>query len=574
MHRDLPGGTALRQRSRSAVQLMASKSGGLQRGLLWGLAVLGTALLGRLLNLDWAHLSKLLLGGLALNGLVAAAVLRPHIHAQERLQWITLRQLWRHVQRHPKAFWIGSGICWNRTLAQRLHQHLCTTQASEHTPRLLGFSWHRQRVQLQAHPRLEHLLVVGAPGTGKTQLFKMLALQALLRGEALIVLDPKGGDGLRPALASAARHYQRPYFQLLPSQPEASHCLDLLANGREASELASRLCYLLPLREGDTVFGQFAWLTLQRIFQALLLLERPLSFTELRQHVADQGRTLYTQLARCTACNSALDMALNGLKTLTQHDATHYQKMILTLTPLLQHLSSGVLARLLRSSREPPAPESPAAVFNLEQITRQGGVFYAGLEALSDPSRARALGALILSDLAALVGNRYRNGRMDAPTIRLFVDEASETCNPAFIQLLNKGRESGISVTFAVQTLADLDVALGSTAAARMMMGNAGHFIAFRTLDAPSRQLWAERAGSSWIRVTQQSLGAQESLGLTGTRRARSAGRAEALQNLPLIPEMMLAQLPDLHYVLLQANGEIMAGCLPLIQDDHSEETP
>ncbi len=551
---------------------MVTGSKGLLWWTPWGFAVLGTNLLGQFLNLDWRPLSGLLIVGSGLNLLAAASCFRQPIRRREGVRWIELSQLWHHVRNHPQAFWIGSGVRWNRALAQRLHQCLSDPQEPGITPRLLDFSWRRKPLRLPAHPRLEHILVVGAPGTGKTQLFKLLALQALLRGEAVIMLDPKGGEGLRPALARAARQHQRPYFQLLPSQPEASQALDLLANGREASELASRLCYLLPLREGDNVFGQFAWLTLQRIIQALLLLERPLSFAELRQHVSDQGHTLHAQLARCTLTSPTLGTALEGLRALCQHDSAHYQKMILALTPLLQNLSTGVLAKLLRPSPDHSSGAAAPAVFNLDQITRQGGIFYAALEALSDTARARALGALILSDLAALAGNRYRNGRLDAPTIRLFVDEASETSNPAFIQLLNKGRESGISVTFAVQTLADLDVALGSTGAARMMIGNAGHFMAFRTLDAPSRQLWSERAGSSWIRLDQPSLGAQESRGLTGARRALSAGRAQALQNLPVIPETMLAQLPDLHYVLLQANGEVLAGCLPLVKDSERQE--
>ncbi len=522
------------------------------------------------LALDLPHLARVVLAGLVLNLLTMSAHYR-HMRgsASGRLQIVRVSQLYQHVRRHPDAFWIGTGFHWTRALAQRLHQRLCDPEAAASTPRLLEFSRHRYRLRLKAQPRLEHLLVLGAPGTGKTQLFKMLALQALMRHEAVIILDPKGGESLRSTLAHAAQSYQRPYFQLLPSRPDLSHAIDLLANGQQASELASRLCYLLPFNEGENVFGQFAWLTLQRIFQGMLLLQHPLSFAALRQHVADQGRSLYAQLLRHPRTSTALESALGELNTLCMHDATHYQKMILSLTPILQNLSTGVLAQLLCP---PPPPTTqnvkpPRAVFNLDQITPQGGVFYASLESLSDASRARALGALILADLAALAGNRYRSGTPDAPKIRLFVDEASESSNPAFIQLLNKGRESGISVTFAVQTLADLEVALGSASAARMMVGNAGHFIAFRTLDAQSRQIWSERAGSSWIRLTQNSLSAQESQGLTGARRALSAGRAQGLQNLPLIPEMMLAHLPDLHYVLLHGNGDIVTGCLPLISD-------
>src|SRR6185369_5970539 len=38
----------------------------------------------------------------------------------------------------------------------------------------------------------QHLLVLGTTGVGKTRLLELLALQAVARGDAVILIDPKG----------------------------------------------------------------------------------------------------------------------------------------------------------------------------------------------------------------------------------------------------------------------------------------------------------------------------------------------------------------------------------------------
>jgi len=418
---------------------------------------------------------------------------------------------------------------------------------------------------METQEALGHTLVVGAPGTGKTQLFKLLALQAIARGESVILLDPKGGLHLRQSLAEAAARVGRPYFQLLPAQPEQSDGLDLLANGRQASELASRLSWLIPAGESENAFGQFAWMTLNRIIEGLLVLREPVTLKALRFHVADQGKSLRARLSLPVSgpyCEAAL-----GLADLVAHDPAHYRKMILALTPVLETLTAGALGTLLSAPLEVHAQalQEDCPRVHLAQVIRQAGVLYAGLGALSDENLARALGGLLLADLAAVAGDRYRDTETGVP-VRLFVDEAAEITNPAFIQLLNKGRECGLVVTFAVQTLADLEVAMSGPGPARMMVGNAGNLIAFRTLDPESRKVWSERAGSTWIRATSASVGAQQAQGRHGRQRGFSAGRNRQLVEAPLIPEALLGQLPNLHFVGLLGGRRTVVGRLPLVE--------
>ncbi|MDE2258708.1 MAG: type IV secretion system DNA-binding domain-containing protein, partial [Betaproteobacteria bacterium] len=468
------------------------------------------------------------------------------------------------VKRHPDRWLLGQGAVWHARHTQALHQTLGSAGPEADEPALLCQVGFLHPIYLEAQGAIGHTLVMGAPGTGKTQLFNLLALQAIARGETVILLDPKGGSHLRQSLARAAERVGRPFFQLLPADPAQSDCLDLLANGRQASELASRLSRLIPADETENVFGQFAWMTLHRIIEGLLVLREPVTLKALRFHVADQGKALRVRLQALGV--GTLSEAWRGIADLAAHDATHYRKMILALTPVLETLTAGPLGDLL----SPPLAADAAAAhggrprIHLAQIIRQAGVLYAGLGALSDEVVARALGGLLLADLAAVAGDRYRDAGAGIG-VRVFVDEASEVTNPAFIQILNKGRECGMMVTFAVQTLADLEVAMNGPGPARMMVGNAGNLIAFRTLDPDSRKVWSERAGTTWIRATSASVSAQRAQGLAGWRRGVAAGRSEQLQETPLIPEAFLGHLPNLHFVGLLGGNRVVVGRLPLV---------
>ncbi len=493
--------------------------------LPWILAVAFAALMSHWVGLGALATRVLVLAGLAVGllALVPQGLQAYRLGRNRHPLRISRQRLERWIRGHPKRWLLGEGAPWRAPQAQRLHQALSRAVPDAEAAVLLNHAGFLRPVFLEAQEALSHTLVVGAPGTGKTQLFKLWALQAIARGESVILLDPKGGLQLRQSLAEAAARVGRPYFQLLPAQPEQSDALDLLANGRQASELASRLSRLIPVEESENAFGQFAWMTLNRIIEGLLVLHEPVTLKALRFHVTDQGKSLRARLP-LPVTGMPCEVAL-GLAELVAHDPTHYRKMILALTPVLETLTAGALGTLLSAPLEihAHAMQEDRPRVHLAQVIRQAGVLYAGLGALSDEILARALGGLLLADLAAVAGDRYRDTATGV-SVRLFVDEAAEITNPAFIQLLNKGRECGLVVTFAVQTLADLEVAMSGPGPARMMVGNAGNLIAFRTLDPESRKVWSERAGSAWIRATSASVGVQQAQGRHGQQRGLVPG--------------------------------------------------
>jgi len=93
------------------------------------------------------------------------------------------------------------GFAWERAQAQLTHE-LLRAGPSEvvRTPPTptLGAHWlhgladRETPVWLPLAHTEGHILVAGTTGAGKTRLFDLLVTQAVLRGEAVVIIDPKG----------------------------------------------------------------------------------------------------------------------------------------------------------------------------------------------------------------------------------------------------------------------------------------------------------------------------------------------------------------------------------------------
>ncbi len=454
---------------------------------------------------------------------------------------IDLASLMRHAHRHPQQLWLGWGASWN---GEKLQQHVDRLGTAAHKRRALV-----RKMLLSAEGR-GHMLVIGAPGTGKTQLLLWLAAQAVGRGEAVIMIDPKGGGRIPDILRACASRRGVPCYELRLDQPSLSCHLDVLAHGQSPSELATRLCRLLPAAEQAEVFARFSWMVLYRILSGLMMLERPYSWGMLRAHVMNQGQ----DLARaCAASGGAQHAVTQGLAALARHDATHYSKMIVGMMPLLEILATGVLGELLSIS---PHVERVC----LGQVVAQRAVLYVSLAALEDSQVARVLGSLVLGELSSWVGARYGQSGLPELPLQVMVDEASEVSGVAFVQLLNKGREAGVQMCLSVQTLADLEVAMQGESEARMMVGNATHVLMFRTLDPASRRALIERAG--WVSVRGRLTGASlHEAGLTQGQR-RGVTLQHPWQDMALVSDQDLSELEDMQYVAHLGGRGLVWGAL------------
>jgi len=423
-----------------------------------------------------------------------------HLLKQE-LKTLSLRALESIHVAAPHQRYLGDGFEWKPQHAQWAHELL----AAGGPERSQGSGWIHQLSSTHTplyQPLRDiegHTLIIGTTGAGKTRTFDLLIAQAILRGEAVIILDPKGDRDLRSSaqrmLTALGRERDMVVFH--PAFPEHSVRLDPLRNFNRPSELSSRIAAAIPSTHPSDPFKAFGQRALDQIIQGLLFLKIRPSLTQVRsileggperlvqqaleQHLRDvlglgwkaripqgvRGRNSPSSVQPLAAyyrdqiASRHPALPLEGLLALFEHDRSHFGKMVASLLPVMNLLTTGPLERLL--SPDLDDRDDPRPVTDLGRMIERKQVAYLGLDALADGPAAAMIGSLLLSDLTAVAGERYNAGTADEP-VHVFIDEAAEVINDPCIQLLNKGRGAGIRMTIATQTLADFSARMGSEA--------------------------------------------------------------------------------------------------------------
>ncbi|EFG8150134.1 conjugative coupling factor TraD, PFGI-1 class, partial [Escherichia coli] len=97
------------------------------------------------------------------------------------------------------------------------------------------------------------------------------------------------------------------------------------------------------------------------------------------------------------------DPILDGLRSAVRYDRTYFDKIVASLLPLLEKLTTGRIAELLAPDYLDMSDARP--IFDWEQVIRKKAVVYIGLDALSDSEVASAVGNSMFADLVSVAGH-------------------------------------------------------------------------------------------------------------------------------------------------------------------------
>ncbi len=564
---------------------------------------------------------------------------------------------------HQSDLWLGKGFAWGQTQTQRvadllkrdwhktyrealgclyilrfLKKHCWFTLFHPLKARHLFLEEQKRLSEIQGQPWIHgvgdketdvfqpishsegHTLIIGTTGSGKTRCFDLLISQAILRGETVFIIDPKGDRDLcqkaKRACEKLGRGDKFVYFH--PANPEESVRINLLANWTRPSEIADRISALIPSQSESDPFKNFAFGALNAICSGLCSVYRNPTLKNLKHYLSGTSSGAVAGLV-VNALNlhirtkypekeEELDTFLRTLKThddervanalisfyqtsvpmnpdmddlisLFTHNKEHFSKMITSLLPVLSMLTSGTLGDLLSPSEDPDELRKHPWRDTKELIDWKS-VVYVGLDSLSDPMVGSAIGALFLSDLACVAGARYNfetdenshqetgeKGKGKVNTVNIFVDEAAEVVNTPFLQILNKGRGAHLKLFVATQTIADFIARMGSKERAFQLLGNLNNRICLRCIDTETQNFVADTFPKTKIfevqRTQGQSTTAHEPMPRGGSLQERLAD-----EEVPIFSPQLLGMLPNLEFIASLSGGHIIKGRYPLILDD------
>lgn len=561
------------------------------------------------------------------------------------LTFITLDELKNVVGNRLDEMWLGYGFEWEQSHVQRTYEitkrdwskyeqayrestvERLWRRHVTHKPEPLysmGKAWihgiePKEKELWQPLKHVEgHTLIIGTTGAGKTRMFDILITQCILRGETVIIIDPKGdkelADNAKRACVSMGQKDRFIYFN--PAFPEKSARINPLSNFSRVTEIASRISALMQSANGgNDPFKAFSWQAINNIAQGLSMIrckpslvkikhyleggaqalivecinlwlqennvsveevidalpsaaEQPRSFNrdnskEIYKNGVDTAKAkLLVYLFKNHVVKQYPNPELEGLVSMFEHDETHFSKMVANLLPILNMLTSGNLGTLLS-----PDPEAvnDSLITNTAKIISQSQVAYIGLDSLTDSTVGSAIGSMILSDLTSVAGERYNYGE-DLKPVNIFVDEAAETINDPMIAMLNKGRGAKMRLFVATQTIADFSARLGSKDKAMQVLGNINNTISLRTIDPETQEFICESMPKTRISYVMH---AQNTAADTTAPLMHGAGLSETLreEEADCFPAPLLGSLPNLEFIAKISGGKIVKGRLPILCD-------
>ncbi|MCW5632762.1 MAG: type IV conjugative transfer system coupling protein TraD [Rubrivivax sp.] len=459
-----------------------------------------------------------------------------------------------------------------------------------------------------------HMMVYGTTRVGKTRFAQLLVEQDIARGDVVIVFDPKGDVALLLSMYSAAlRHGRAAEFQLFHlGFPEVSSRYNPIGNFEQITEVATRATGPLPEQGQSAAFKAFAWRYVNVIARAMAAVgERPdfkkiyrygvtidplakRYFTQwldanapgwqdrfdptptkehkdLVQRAEKNGRDIEVLLlVQFFKTSGYEDSIFDAIASVLANDRTYFEKLVNSLYPLLEKLTTGKIADLISPHYEDTA--DPRPILDWMSVINRGGVVYCGFDALTIRDVAEAVSASMLADLTSTFGRVYKHGSSYGMSsheplrrVRLHADELNELIGPEFVQAANKGGGAGLFITGYIQTAQDIEAKVGSAAKAEQIGGNLNSVVMLRVKNLATAERLTHQLEQ--VRVFTKVLASGASDTNDPTDIADFSSRNEdrvATEKVPMLDPAWLMKLPKGQAFALLEGGRLVKLRIPL----------
>jgi conjugative coupling factor TraD (SXT/TOL subfamily) len=273
--------------------------------------------------------------------------------------------------------------------------------------------------------------------------------------------------------------------------------------------------------------------------------------------------------------SSKEDSILKGLVSALEYDKTYYDKLVASLLPFLDKMTTGNIKDIL-------SPKKGQKRMRWRDVIAKRGVVYIGLDALTDPVIAGAFASSCLSDLVSLTGEIYKKGSVtDEPNflngkkipILAHLDEFNElVTGDEVIQLLNKAGGAGVMAHLYTQTLSDIEAKLGSSAKASQIIGNLQNIIMMRVREKETAELLTSQLPKVEVSSVTDVGGTSDDGSLLSFQTNNSDRKTT--KEVPMIEPSDVIGLPVGEAFMLNDGGQCRKLRFPMIVDDDDIDLP
>jgi conjugative coupling factor TraD (TOL family) len=496
-------------------------------------------------------------------------------------------------------------------------------------PAIHAVELNEKEVLLPMSERVGHTLVLGTTRVGKTRLAEILIEQDIQRGDGpVIVFDPKSDAGLLTRMFMTAKREGREddFYCFHLGFPDISARYNAVGNFARITEVASRISGQLSSEGNSAAFKEFAWRFINIVARALVSLGQRPDYNNIRQYVTDieplfveymdwwlprnsqdgwveeindltadaeiqykknprfaqHAKPRTEALRKYIEQNGCSDPIVQGLISALRYDRTYFDKLVASLLPLLEKLTTGKIGNLIAPDYFDVDDERP--IFDWTQIIRKRGIVYIGLDAMTDTEVAGAVGNSMFSDLVSTSGMIYKHGfehgmldgRNNAmPKTCLHMDEFNELMGDEFLPMVNKSGGSGMQITAYTQSRSDIEAKLGSASKAKQVEGNFNNLIMLRVKEKTTAELMTDQLPEVEVAQKMTVSGANDSSDTDNTIDFTTSTQDRiSMLRVPMLEPGHIMQQPKGQAFCLLDGGHLWKVRFPLPVDDEDEVMP
>lgn len=498
--------------------------------------------------------------------------------------------------------------------------------------------WEGERPVWEAlSERVGHKLVLGTTRVGKTRLAELMIAQDIRRGDVVIVFDPKGDASLLKRMYLEAKLAGRLddliIFHL--GFPEISWRYNPIGDFEKVTEVADRIAGQLPSEGNSRAFRDFVWRFVNVITRALVALGIKPDFKKLYRYASDidsllieflalffdkmipgwqakfelfdfeakdiqdkvmkqrnidavkmiefaKNEDLFGKVSQSDAESASLELAdiARALIAILGNERSYFDKLVSSLYPLLEKLTTGQVGELISPDLENPDDQRP--VFDWMEVISGKKIVYVGLDSLSIPMVAATVGTSMFADITSKAGRIYKHGAgygfanpNQKRKISVHADEFNELIGDEFIPLLNKAGGAGFQVTVYTQTWSDVEAKIGSAAKADQIGGNLNTLIMLRVKNKETAEILTNQVEEVQIPTIVASSGVSDKDTISSETSfvSKNEDRIQ-MERLPVVSPSDIVQLPKGQAFALLEGGQLYKLRLPLPDEEDDRLLP
>lgn len=488
------------------------------------------------------------------------------------------------------------------------------------SPELHGIEINEDDVWEDLGERVGHKVVLGTTRVGKTRLCETMIVQDIARGDVTIAFDPKGDADLMIRMYVEAQKSNRPFYMFHLGFPEYSCRYNPIGDYGRITEVATRIANQLPSEGQSAAFRDFVWRfvnVLTKTMEGLSIkpnyeniYKSAVNVDELagdyfklilnKQHpnwerefeafdmpeaevksAVKTGRNLDTmRLGSFLKAKKHTDSLIDQLGGILSNDRSYFEKLVSSLYPLLEKLTTGEVAKLI--SPDAANLNDGRPIMDWRKVMESNAVVYIGLDSLSDAEVAGAVGNAMFADLTSLAGQIYKFGHgvgqsseTSKRKISIHADEFNELIGDEFIPLLNKAGGAGYQVTVYTQTWKDVEAKIGSPAKAGQIGGNLNTMIMLRVKTVETAEMLTNQLPEVKV-MTSTLVSRANDVAFPESHEDFSSGNEDRIgsETVPMLMPSDLTQLPKGQAFALIEGGQLYKIRLPLPKKDPNEDIP